>query len=133
MPKPTGMLTIEQLRTRARQGAIDTVLVVFTDHYGRFMGKRFDADFFLESAVKHGAEACNYLLTVDMEMNPVPGYTLANWELGYGDFHLAPDLGTLRHAAWLDRSALVICDVKDVKTHELLAQAPRSILKKQIA
>src|SRR5687768_6707224 len=111
VPKLPGMLALEDLRRRVRTGAIDTMLVVFTDHYGRFVGKRFDASFFLESAVSHGAEACNYLLTVDMEMNPVPGYALASWELGYGDFHLEPDLETLRAAAWLDRSALVMCDV----------------------
>ena len=126
------MLTAEQLAARVREGAVETVLVVFTDHYGRFMGKRFDAEFFLESAARHGAAACDYLLTVDMEMNPVPGYTLANWELGYGDFHLQPDLATLRLAAWLDRSALVICDVLDEATHERLPQAPRSILRRQI-
>jgi glutamine synthetase len=132
MARILGMLTAEQLAARVREGAVETVLVVFTDHYGRFMGKRFDAEFFLESAARHGAAACNYLLTVDMEMNPVPGYTLANWELGYGDFHLQPDLATLRLAAWLDRSALVICDVLDEATHERLPQAPRSILRRQI-
>jgi glutamine synthetase len=136
MPKAasrlTGLLTVNELRQRAASGAIDTVLVAFTDHYGRLMGKRFDASFFLDHAVKHGAEACDYLLTVDMEMNPVPGYRLANWELGYGDFHLRPDLATLRVAAWLDRSALVLCDVLNRATHAPVAQAPRSILLRQI-
>ena len=132
MPKPTGFLTVEELRKRVRTGAIDTVLVMFTDHYGRFMGKRFDATFFLDSALSHGAEACDYLLTVDMEMNPVPGYELANWAAGYGDFHLKPDLGTLRVASWLDRSALVLCDVLDTGTHAPVAPAPRSMLRRQI-
>src|SRR5262245_44842225 len=99
MPKAAtrlpGFLSVDELRRRAARGAIDTVLVAFTDHYGRLAGKRFDAGFFLDHAVAHGAEACDYLLTVDMEMNPVPGYRLANWESGYGDFHLVPDLRTL--------------------------------------
>ena len=132
MTRLTGLLTIGELRQRVRRRAIDTVLVAFTDHYGRLMGKRFDAGFFLERVTQSGAEACNYLLAVDMEMNPVPGYTLANWELGYGDFHLQPDFATLRVAAWLDRSALVICDVLDPKTHQRLPQAPRSILRHQL-
>src|SRR6185436_774623 len=72
------------------------------------------------------------LLTVDMEMDPVPGYTFANWELGYGDFHLVPDLATLRHATWLERTALVLCDVRNEKTHALVDVAPRSILRRQI-
>lgn len=132
VPRPAGLLSVPELRRRIRSGALDTVLVGFTDLYGRFMGKRFDAGFFLDHAVRHGAEACDYLLTVDMEMNPVPGYRYANWERGYGDFHLQPDLGTLRVAAWLDRSALVICDVLDPQTHKPVAQAPRSLLRRQI-
>lgn len=136
MPKPVprspGLLSVDDLRKQVARGAIDTVLVVFTDHYGRFMGKRFDGTFFLDSALERGAEACDYLLTVDMEMNPVPGYQFASWEKGYGDFHLRPDLRTLRVAAWLDRTALVICDVLDRKTHELIAPAPRSLLRRQV-
>jgi glutamine synthetase len=132
MPKPAGLLTVAELRERVRKREIETVLVQFTDHYGRFVGKRFDAEFFLDHAVKHGAEACDYLLTVDMEMNPVPGYALTNWEKGYGDFHLAPDLATLRSAAWLDKSALVICDVLNRDTDAPVPPAPRAMLRKQV-
>jgi len=129
---PRGMLTLETLTTQVAENEIETVLVVFTDHYGRLMGKRYDADFFIEQAVKAGAHACNYLLTVDMEMEPVPGYKYANWELGYGDFHLVPDLETLRVASWLEKTALVICDITDTATHQLVSVAPRSILLQQI-
>jgi glutamine synthetase len=127
-----GMLTLDELARRVQDGAIETVLVMFTDHFGRFMGKRFDAEFFVEDAAQHGTHACNYLLTVDMEMEPVPGYRFANWERGYGDFHLVPDLATLRVASWLDKSALVVCDVEDEATHRLTPVAPRTILRKQI-
>jgi glutamine synthetase len=132
MSKITGMLTKDELATLVASGAIETVLVVFTDHYGRFMGKRFDAEFFLEDALAHGAHACDYLLTVDMEMNPTPGYRFANWERGYGDFHLVPDLATLRVAAWLDKTAMVLCDVEEVKTKKPVTVAPRSILRAQL-
>jgi glutamine synthetase len=108
------------------------VVAGFTDHYGRLMGKRFDAEMFVEDIAKHGGHACDYLLTVDMEMDPVPGYRFANWDLGYGDFHLVPDLATLRVASWLEKSALVLCDVKSEKTHDYVAVAPRSILRRQI-
>lgn len=127
-----GMLTLEELDERVKAGTIDTVLVQFTDHYGRFMGKRFDAEFFVEDVHKHGSHACNYLLTVDMEMEPVPGYAFANWERGYGDFHLVPDLATLRVASWLDRTALVLCDVENEREHAPVRIAPRTILRNQI-
>jgi glutamine synthetase len=130
--KVTGLMTQDELTRQVDSGAIDTVLLVFTDHYGRFMGKRIDAEFFLDDAAKRGTHACNYLLTVDMEMEPVPGYRLANWEKGYGDFHLVPDFATLRVASWLEKTALVICDVEDERHHRRVAPAPRSILRAQI-
>jgi len=127
-----GMLSLNDLRAKTDAGEIDTVVVAFADHYGRLHGKRFDASFFLDDAVANGTHACDYLLTVDMEMEPVPGYSYASWEQGFGDFHLVPDLETLCVASWLDRTALVLCDVEDEKTHAPVAVAPRSILRRQL-
>ncbi|MDA0195481.1 MAG: glutamine synthetase family protein [Bacteroidetes bacterium] len=126
-----GLLTPESLKKLVDNEEIETVIVAFTDHYGRLMGKRYDAEFFLESAIQDGAHGCDYLLTTDMEMEPVQGYEFANWELGYGDFHLVPDLSTLRIADWLEKTALVLCDVKNEKSHQPVEIAPRSILRKQ--
>jgi len=126
-------VTVDELRDRVARGEIETVVVGFTDHYGRLLGKRFDAGVFLDEAAVHGTHACDYLLTTDMEMTPVPGYTFANWEKGYGDFHLAPDLTTLTMAAWLEKTALVLCDIKDERTGEYVPLAPRSLLRRQIA
>lgn len=132
-PSVTGLLTLDALQQNVSAGEVETVVVGFTDHYGRLMGKRFDAGLFLEQVAAHGTHACNYLLTVDMEMEPVRGYAFANWELGYGDVHLVPDLATLRTAAWLDRTALVLCEVHDPRTDAPVAVAPRSILGRQVA
>jgi glutamine synthetase len=127
------MLTLDELRAKTEAAEIDTVVVAFADHYGRLHGKRFDASFFVEEIVDAGTHGCDYLLTVDMEMEPIPGYSYASWEQGYGDFHLVPDLDTLRVASWLDRTAIVLCDVEDEKVHAPVAVAPRSILKRQLA
>ncbi len=127
-----GLLTLDQLTELVANEQIETVIVGFTDHYGRLVGKRFDADFFVESVYKSGTHGCDYLLTTDMEMEPVRGYDFANWELGYGDFHLVPDLKTLRVAAWLDKTAMVLCDVQNEKTHQLTPEAPRSVFKNQL-
>jgi glutamine synthetase len=127
-----GLLSTEHLQGLVDRGEIDTVVVGFSDHYGRLCGKRYDAEFFLEEVAESGTHGCDYLLTTDMEMEPVPGYRFANWELGYGDMHLLPDLATLRRATWLDRSALVLCDVVDRRTHQLVPVAPRSVLRAQV-
>src|SRR5436305_3496183 len=106
-----GMLSLEELGTEAETGTLDTVVAAFTDMQGRLVGKRIDVSFFLDQVADHGIEGCNYLLALDMEMDPVPGYDMANWEKGYGDFGIAPDMSTLRRIPWLDRTALVLCDV----------------------
>jgi glutamine synthetase len=126
------LLTREKLQDMVNHGLVNTVVAVFPDLYGRLLGKRFDVEYFLESTIDHGTHACNYLLTVDMEMEPVSGYQFANWDRGYGDFHLAPDLKTLRTASWLEQTAIVLCDVTSESLHELLPVAPRSLLKSQI-
>jgi len=130
-PRLARLLSIEELRELVQHDQVRTVIVAFTDHYGRLLGKRFDGEIFLDSVWDHGTHACDYLLANDMEMTPVGGYRFANWERGYGDFHLVPDLGTLRLASWIEKTVLVLCDVKSEKTEELLAVAPRSILRRQ--
>ena len=126
-----GMLTRERLGELIEGGDIETVLVAFPDLYGRPLGKRFDAGFFIDEVADSGTHACDYLLTVDMEMEPVAGYAFAGWEQGYGDVHLAPELETLRRAAWLDRTALVLCDVHE-PSHRAAAVAPRTMLRRQV-
>lgn len=127
-----GMLTLEALSALTAQREIETVVLGFTDHYGRLMGKRIDAEYFVQEIAEGGTHACDYLLTTDIPMEPVRGYQFANWEHGYGDFHLVPDLSTLRQATWLDKTAMVLCDVKDEKTHAHIGVAPRSILRAQL-
>ncbi len=125
-------MTPDDLRSLVNAGEVDTVLAAFTDGYGRLLGKRIDAAFFVDHTIRHGTHACDYLLTVDMEMEPVAGYEYASWELGYGDFHLVADVATLARAGWTDSSAIVLCDVVDVTTHAPVAVAPRSMLATQV-
>ncbi len=127
-----GMLTLDELRQKVESGEIETVVAVFTDLYGRFLGKRVTGEFFIQQIAESGMHACDYLLTVDMPMEPIPGYKFASWELGYGDFHCAPDFKTLRMATWLEKSAMIICDISDESTHTPVSIAPRSILNKQV-
>lgn len=127
-----GMLTLDALASLTESGEIDTVIAVFPDLYGRMMGKRITGEFFLDHIAAQGMHVCDYLFTADMAMEPVPGYDFANWQSGYGDVHLVPDLATLRRATWLERSALVVCDVLDEASAEAVAIAPRTLLKRQI-
>ena len=104
-----GMLTLDELRKAVGAGEIDTVLAVQVDMQGRLMGKRFQAEYFLDSASKE-THSCNYLLATDMEMHTVEGYKATSWAAGYGDYIMKPDLATLRRIPWLEGTALVLCD-----------------------
>jgi glutamine synthetase len=126
-----GMLSLDELRQTVEAGTIDTVLTCFTDMQGRLMGKRVEGEYFVDDTAEHGIEGCNYLLALEMEMDPVPGYEMANWERGYGDFHLVPDFDSLRKIPWLDRTALVLCDVHWEDGSPVVA-SPRQVLKRQV-
>ncbi len=125
-------LSLQELRSLIHRDEVDTVLAVFPDMLGRWMGKRVTGRFFLDSVAGHGAHACAYLLTVDMEMEPVQGYELTSWEKGYGDFKMLPDLSTLRLLPWEPKTALVICDL-ELEDGGPVEASPRQILKRQIA
>jgi glutamine synthetase len=126
------VLTLDELKDEVRAQTIDTVVCAFTDMQGRLMGKREEAHFFVSETAEHGLEGCNYLLALDMEMDPQPGYAMASWERGYGDFHLLPDLATLRKIPWLDGTALVLCDVAWEDGSPVVA-SPRQVLAAQVA
>lgn len=125
------IMTFDELRKAVDDGDIETVLCCGVDMQGRLFGKRFLASFFVESAHEM-THACNYLLALDIDMEPVPGYESANWTRGYGDFILKPDMSTLRRVPWLERTALVICDIQD-HHHDDVPHSPRAILRKQVA
>jgi glutamine synthetase len=124
-------LTLDGLRTRVDAGEIDTVLLAMTDMQGRLQGKRLDARHFLSDVVEHGAEGCNYLLAVDVEMNTVSGYAMSSWDTGYGDFEMVPDMQTLRLVPWLPATALVLCDLRWGDGREVVA-SPRQVLCRQL-
>jgi len=125
------MLTLDELKTAVAAGEIDTVLAVQVDMQGRLMGKRFQAEFFLDSAWQE-THSCNYLLATDMEMETVAGYRATSWAAGYGDYIMKPDLATLRRIPWLEGTAMVLCDVLDHHHHDV-PHSPRAVLKRQIA
>jgi glutamine synthetase len=126
-----GRVDVKTLESLVRKGEIDTVLTVFPDGYARLMGKRLVARHFLEHALDDGVHACIYLFTVDMEMEPLPGFKLTSWERGYGDMKMVPDLATLRVIPWLPKTALVFCDVYS-EEGEPVEEAPRWVLKRQL-
>ena len=120
------------IQSKIRRGEIDTIVVAAPDVFGRLVGKRFTGRFFLEHVARHSTHGCNYLLTVNIEMEPMDGFKLANWEKGFGDFELRPDLATLRWIPWLPATALVLCSLHH-EGGQVVAESPRAVLQRQVA
>jgi len=127
-----GPLTLDDLSREVSQGGIDTVIAAMVDMQGRLVGKRVTGSFFVDEVAAGGAHACSYLLACDVDMEPLPGYRLTSWGTGYQDVQLRPDLATLRRLPWLERTALVLCDVCDDDGGPV-AESPRQILQAQVA
>src|ERR1700704_1929770 len=126
-----GNLSFSDLKKAVAGGTIDTVIVAMVDMQGRLVGKRFQAEFFVNGAHEE-THGCDYLLADDIDMEPVPGYAAASWDKGYGDFVMKPDMTTLRRLPWLDGTALVLADVLDHHHHDV-PHSPRAMLKAQVA
>jgi glutamine synthetase len=124
-------MSLEELRVQVSSDDVDTVVVAITDMQGRLQGKRIDATHFLDDVLAHGAEGCNYLLAVDVEMNTVDGYRISSWERGYGDFVMAPDLATLRSIPWHPGTAMLLADVRWLDASPVV-ESPRQILQRQL-
>jgi glutamine synthetase len=125
-------VTLDELKQAVSEGMVDTVLLAMTDMQGRLQGKRLTATHFLGEVVEHGAESCNYLLAVDVEMRTVGGYEMSSWERGYGDMLLVPDFDTLRAVPWQEGTVVCLADVAWLDGSEVLA-SPRQILRRQLA
>ncbi|CDZ47413.1 glutamine synthetase family protein [Neorhizobium galegae] len=127
----TPIYSFDDLKRDVADGRIDTIIAAQVDMQGRLMGKRFQAEYFVESAYQE-THSCNYLLATDIEMETISGYKATSWEQGYGDYTMKPDLATLRKLPWLEGTALVLCDVLDHHTHADVPHSPRAILKRQV-
>ena len=125
-------MTLEELAEAVALGTIDTVLLAMTDMQGRLQGKRLMATHFLDEVAEHGAESCNYLLAVDVDMRTVDGYAMSSWEGGYGDMLLVPDLDTLRPVPWQEGTVVCLTDVAWPDGSDVVA-SPRQILRRQLA
>ncbi|HYM49588.1 MAG TPA: glutamine synthetase family protein [Candidatus Limnocylindrales bacterium] len=123
-------MTLDDLVREIKGAEVDTVIIAIADLQGRLMGKRLTGPYFLDH-VDEGLHACDYLLAMDVENEPLPGFSYTGWGSGYGDLHGRPDLSTIRRLPWLEKTAIILCDVESMagKPVEI---APRQVLRRQV-
>ena len=124
-------MNVDELLSKIRAGQVDTIQVAAPDMLARLVGKRFTGDCFARQLVDGTTHGCNYLFAVNIEMDPQDGFALANWDAGFGDFEMRPDMAAIFPIPWETSSALVFCDFHH-HDGKLVEQAPRTILRRQI-
>src|ERR1700737_263352 len=126
----TNKLSLEELVRQTKAGDVDTVIIAIADLQGRLMGKRLTGPYFLDH-IDEGLHACDYLLAMDVDNEPLPGFKFTNWGTGYGDMHGHPDLSTIRRLPCREKTALILCDVETMDG-KAVDVAPRQILRRQV-
>lgn len=108
-----------------------TVVVTSADVTGRPVGKRFSVDVF-RRLQEHGVALSSCVLGWDVDQWPGPVQEYTGHHTGWHDVRLVPDMATLRPAAWLDRTAIVVADFVEMRGDERVVVAPRTILRRQV-
>ena len=121
-----GLVGADQL-----EGDFDTVIVAAPDMHGRLLGKRMSPRKFGEFAERGVAmSACTFGWDIAQDMGLEVPY--AGWHTGWKDFVLIPDLRTIRRAAWLERTAIVMADIVEETDGSPVEITPRRILRRQV-
>lgn len=120
-------LTLDDLR----DGGYDTVIVCAPDMTGRLVGKRLTPKKFDEFRERGIAlSSCTFGWDVAQDIGLEVPYT--GWHTGWRDFLLIADPATLRPAAWLQRTAIVLADIVEEHDRSPVEIAPRQILRRQV-
>lgn len=129
----TATLDLDDYLQLAQRGEVDTIICATPDPYGRLAGKRLTVNAFDSLCLRgDGVMASSAIFAYDIDMEPFD-LPVSSAENGWIDIRLVPDLSTLRRVPWETNSVMVICDVYEQDSDELLPVAPRSILKQQLA
>lgn len=122
---------IEELINQSDKLKMKTITLGFPDIFGRFMGKKFDVDYFNSGPITKGSNACNYLLGCDLTMTPLPNTKLSSYDLGYGDFNMKPDHNSVRKINYINGNPqfLFFSDLFNIETNQVVGYAPRQLLR----
>lgn len=120
-------MELADIKQLIAEGKVEYIKIGTPDIEGVFRGKRVAARFFLDSLADGFAQS-NVLFGWDIAENIVPGLKVTNWERGFGDFIMKPDLETFALVPWEEKVASCICDLW-TEEGEPVTVSPRYILK----
>ena len=86
---------------------------------------------FLVAAQGEGFPQCDVLFGWDIQDEVIGSLPFSNWEIGFGDIIMRPDLGTFAVVPWEEGSASVICDFH-TEQDDPLPISPRFVLRRVV-
>ena len=115
-----------EIRSKIETGQIEFVKIGAPDMEGVFRGKRVAGQYFLD-ALDAGFAQCDVLFGWDIAENVLPDLKFSNWERGFADIVMKPDLSTFAMVPWDEHVASCICDLW-TEHGEPVVIAPRYVL-----
>ena len=120
-------MDIDEIKRLMPGNAIEYVKIGTPDIEGVYRGKRVAARHFL-NALEDGFAQCDVIFGWDIAETVLPNLKVSNWEHGFADVILRPDLSTFKIVPWEEGVASCICDVW-TEQGESLSVSPRYVLK----
>ncbi len=119
-------MDIAEIRSLVKDGKIEYVKIGAPDIEGVYRGKRVAASHFLNS-LDDGFAQCDVLFGWDIAEIVLPNLKFSNWERGFADIIMKPDLSTFAMVPWEENVASCICDLW-TEHGEPVTIAPRYVL-----
>ncbi|MFQ5473816.1 MAG: glutamine synthetase, partial [Dehalococcoidia bacterium] len=89
---------------------IRAVKIGGADLDGVFRGKRVSAAQFLAAAEGEGFPQCDVVFGWDIRDEVIGDLPFSNWDTGFADVIMKPDLSTFAIVPWEDDTASCVCD-----------------------
>src|SRR5258708_3288034 len=121
-------MDLAEVKRLIKEARIEYIKIGVPDIEGVFRGKRVAARFFLDS-VPDGFAQSDLLFGWDIAENVLPNLKVSNWDRGFGDFVMRPDLATFAQVPWENQVASCICDLWTEQGDPVVV-APRYVLSK---
>ncbi len=103
-------MDLSEIKSLIKDGKIEFVKIGAPDIEGVFRGKRVSGSYFL-NALDDGFAQCDVLFGWDIAENVLPNLKFSNWERGFADIVMRPDLSTFATVPWEENVASCICDL----------------------
>src|SRR5207245_10549098 len=119
-------MDIAEIQRLIDEGKVEYVKIGSPDIEGVYRGKRVASRFFL-NALEEGFGQCDVLFGWDIAEIVLPNLKVSNWERGFADIVMKPDLSTFAMVPWEENVASCICDLW-TEHGESVTIAPRYVL-----